>query len=454
MANSTSANLKLTVQATGENSGTWGQITNTNLLILEQAIGGYDAIGITAAATLTFSNGALSNGKNQVIKLTGTITGNKNVVIPDSIEKTFIVENATSGAHTVTFKTTSGTGVTWSATDKGTKMIYSDGTNVVDTAFTELSSDKSPQLAADLDANGNNILIDNGNSINDENDLEQIKFATTASAINELTVKNAAAGNAPEVSSTGDDTNIDLKITPKGSGNVVLDGLKYPNADGSADQFLKTDGSGNLSFAAAGGGLQSIQVFTSSGTYTKPAGINKIKVYVVGGGGGGGGCPSSHIYRSGAGGGGGGTAIEILDASSITSETVTIGAGGAGGASDGINGGTSSFGSFCSASGGTFGRGAGNLFNPTAGGGGNGIGGTWNVKGNGGGAGSEQDTNEQMGACGGNSFFGGGGQGSLGNSGGTGGYGGGGGGAVSNQPPTIRGGGSGGDGIVVVEEYA
>ena len=157
MANSTSANLKLTVQATGENSGTWGQFTNTNLLILEQAIGGYDAIGITAAATLTFSNGTLSNGKNQVIKLTGNITGNKNVVIPDSIEKTFIVENATIGAHTVTFKTTSGTGVTWAATDKGIKMIYSDGTNVVDTAFTEVSSDVSPQLGGDLDLNSKDI---------------------------------------------------------------------------------------------------------------------------------------------------------------------------------------------------------------------------------------------------------------------------------------------------------
>jgi len=224
MANSTSANLKLTVQATGENSGTWGQITNTNLLILEQAIGGYDAVGITAAATLTFSNGALSNGKNQVLKLTGTITGNKDVVIPDSIEKTFIVENATSGAHTVTFKTTSGTGVTWSATDKGTKMIYSDGTNVVDTAFTDLISDKSPQLAADLDANGNNILIDSGNSINDENDLEQIKFSTTASAINEFTVKNAAAGNAPDLQATGDDTNIDLNLTPKGIGRATFNG--------------------------------------------------------------------------------------------------------------------------------------------------------------------------------------------------------------------------------------
>ncbi len=130
MANTTSANLKLTVQQTGENSGTWGQITNTNLLILEQAIGGYAAVNSASGATLTFSNGALSNGKNQVLKLTGTISGNVNVTIPDSIEKTYIVENATSGAHTVTFKTSSGTGVTWSATDKGKKILYSDGTNV------------------------------------------------------------------------------------------------------------------------------------------------------------------------------------------------------------------------------------------------------------------------------------------------------------------------------------
>jgi len=134
MANSTSANLKLTVQATGENSGTWGQITNTNLLILEQAIGGYDAVGLnaTTGATLTFSNGVLSNGKNQVLKLTGTITSAVNVIIPDSIEKTYIVENATTGAFAVTFKTTSGTGATWSATNKGYKILYSDGTNIVD----------------------------------------------------------------------------------------------------------------------------------------------------------------------------------------------------------------------------------------------------------------------------------------------------------------------------------
>ena len=224
MANSTSANLKLTVQATGENSGTWGQITNTNLLILEQAIGGFQSVAITSGATLTFSNGALSNGKNAVLKLVGTIGGAVNVTIPDSIEKTFIVDNATTGAYTVTFKTTSGSGVTWAAADKGTKMVYSDGTNVVDTAFTDLSSDYSPQLSADLDANGNDIIIDGGNSILDESSNEQIKFATTGSAVNEFTVTNAATGNAPALSVTGGDSNIDLNLTPKGIGRATFNG--------------------------------------------------------------------------------------------------------------------------------------------------------------------------------------------------------------------------------------
>ncbi len=133
MANSTSASLKLTVQTTGENSGTWGAFTNSNLLVLEQAIGGYAGVALnaTTGATLTFSNGVVSNGKNQVIKLTGTITTNVNVIIPDSIEKTYIVENATIGAFTVTVKTTSGTGFTFGITEKTRAIVYSDGINVV-----------------------------------------------------------------------------------------------------------------------------------------------------------------------------------------------------------------------------------------------------------------------------------------------------------------------------------
>ena len=226
MANSTSANLKLTVQATGENSGTWGQITNTNLLILEQAIGGYSAITVnaTTGATLTFSNGALSNGKDQVIKLTGTITGNIDVVIPDSVEKTYIVENGTTGAFTVTFKTSSGTGVTWGTTDKGTKMVYSDGTNVVDTAFTDLSSDITPQLSGNLDTNGNNILVDDTKGILDDSSQEQLVFSKTASAVNHIQIGNAATSSNPTISAVGDDTNISINLVPKGTGEVQSNG--------------------------------------------------------------------------------------------------------------------------------------------------------------------------------------------------------------------------------------
>ena len=222
MANSTSSFLKLTVQATGENSGTWGQITNTNLLIVEQSIAGFESVA-ASVGTLTFTNGAVSNGKNAVLAITGTLSGATNLVVPVT-EKVYIVDNQTSGAHALTVKTSSGTGVTWAAADKGTKMIYGDGTNMVDTAFTDLSSDFSPQLSADLDANGQNILIDSANFIGDENGNEQIKFATTGSAVNEFSVTNAATGNAPALSVTGGDTNVDMTLTPKGIGRVTING--------------------------------------------------------------------------------------------------------------------------------------------------------------------------------------------------------------------------------------
>ena len=207
MANSTSANLKLTVQATGENSGTWGQITNTNLLILEQAVGGYTGIALnaTTGATLTFANGVLSNGKDQVIKLTGTITSNVNVTIPDGIEKTYLVENATSGAFTVTFKTSSGTGVTWGTTDKTTKLIYSDGTNVINSGFvknaiTEVSEDTTPQLGGNLSLNSNDI--DGTGNI----DITGNITTSGSGRADSLGVGTAASGTTGEIRATNDVT--------------------------------------------------------------------------------------------------------------------------------------------------------------------------------------------------------------------------------------------------------
>jgi hypothetical protein len=135
MATIYSSDLKLSIMATGENAGTWGQITNTNLYLIQQAIGGYQAISIAGGAqttALAMSDGAISNARNAVIKLTGTITGNQVVTIPDGIEKTWLIYNETVGAFTVQFKTVSGTGPTFSTTDKGIKYLYADGTNVID----------------------------------------------------------------------------------------------------------------------------------------------------------------------------------------------------------------------------------------------------------------------------------------------------------------------------------
>jgi hypothetical protein len=131
MATIYSSDLKLSIMATGENAGTWGQITNTNLYIIQQAIAGYQSLAVNATTglTLTFTDGATSTGKNAVINLTGTLSGNVNVTVPDAIEKTYLVNNqVTMGTFTLTFKTTSGTGIKLAQGNR--YVLYADGTNV------------------------------------------------------------------------------------------------------------------------------------------------------------------------------------------------------------------------------------------------------------------------------------------------------------------------------------
>ena len=216
-----------------------------------------------------------------------------------------------------------------------------------------------------------------------------------------------------------------------------------------------------VSGLALGGGLRSIQTFTSNGTWTKPSGVNLIKVYVTGGGGGGGAGGGTADF--GAGGGAGGTAIEIIDVTSVSSVSVTVGAGGSNGGgqttTNGSAGGSSSFGSYCSATGG--GGGINGNAGPVYGGaGGTATGGNINLTGGRGVNGfdnSDMTTTWASGiAQGGGSFWGGGGHGNYGG---------------SSQPTNAQdaqvpgaggggafyisaGGGDGAAGIVVVEEYS
>jgi len=132
MASTYSSDLKLELMTTGEKSGTWGTITNTNLQQLEQAASGYIAVDVASSdVALSLANGSVSNGKNLYFKLTGTLTGNRNVTMPDSAERVFIIQDATSRSaslYSLTVKTASGTGV---AIPVGsTNLLYSDGTNI------------------------------------------------------------------------------------------------------------------------------------------------------------------------------------------------------------------------------------------------------------------------------------------------------------------------------------
>ena len=129
-------NLGIELMVTGANAGTWGTKTNTNLEIVEQ-IQGYVNKSIaggaqTTALLIADGSTASSDARNLIIELSGTITGNQVVTVPDSIEKSYIVYNNTTGAFTVEFKTASGTGPTFSTTNKGIKIVYSNGINIID----------------------------------------------------------------------------------------------------------------------------------------------------------------------------------------------------------------------------------------------------------------------------------------------------------------------------------
>ena len=149
------SDLGIELMATGENAGTWGTKTNTNLQIVEKAISGYVEQAVTSGGTtaLSITDGdateSTSVARHAVIKLTGTITGNSIVTVPDSVEKVYIVTNGTSGAYTVQFKTASGTGITFGVSEKTTRLVYSDGTNLVDAGF-----------GGSLDIEGRELVLD------------------------------------------------------------------------------------------------------------------------------------------------------------------------------------------------------------------------------------------------------------------------------------------------------
>ena len=293
---STYTPLGIEKMATGENAGTWGTKTNANLDLIEQVTGGFTQVSIAGGAqttALTVADGALTGtAQKRMIEFTGTITGNQIVTIPLDIENFYILKNSTSGAYTVQFKYVSGSGdtFTFATTNKKTAIVQAtanDGTNPdiieVQTGG-DVVDDTSPQLGGNLDVNGFDIVSTSDANIdivpNGTGDVTlQADTVQVGDSNADATITTNGTGNLTLNTNSGTDSgtitivdaaNGNITITPNGSGNIVLDGLTFPNADGSADTFLKTNGSGTLSFAAVSGGTSWQAVKTS--TFTAVAG--------------------------------------------------------------------------------------------------------------------------------------------------------------------------------------
>jgi hypothetical protein len=251
---STYTPLGIEKMATGENAGTWGTKTNANLDLIEQVTGGFTQVSIAGGAqttALTVADGALTGtAQKRMIEFTGTITGNQIVTIPLDIENFYILKNATTGSFTVEFKyvTGSGSSFTFATTNKKTAIVQAtanDGTNPdiieVQTGG-DVVDDTSPQLGGNLDVNGNSIIsVSNGN----------IPLSPDGTGVVQITGNATQSGTLRITEDTDEGSNyIDIKV-PALASNVTL---TLPNNDGNADEFLKTDGSGNLSFAEVSGG--------------------------------------------------------------------------------------------------------------------------------------------------------------------------------------------------------
>ena len=186
MASTFSTSQKFELIATGEKAGLWGSTTNTNLQLVEEAVGGDLSLDVASSdQTLTIDNGSSSNGRNMIIKFTGTLAGNRSVTVPDSIEKMYLIEDGTSRStsdYTLTFKTASGTGVTMPV---GSKMVvYSDGTNIVQLAVEKGYHSIDRNYTA---VNNDQLIIDTSAA------ARQVTLPASPSVGNEVTFIDAKA---------------------------------------------------------------------------------------------------------------------------------------------------------------------------------------------------------------------------------------------------------------------
>ena len=190
---------------------------------------------MSSVSDYSLANQGFSAFRTELNNILGAInTHNLATSAPSSLAAGSIcVDSSSAGRHTLKY---------YDGSDSITLCNVNTSANTVDfidsSVTTELVNDTSPQLGGNLDTNSHNIIIDDAHYISDENNNEQIIFQTTGSAVNELEVTNAATGNPPILGASGE-TNVDLHIKPKGSGETII-------GSGGAAATLTTSGAYDL----------------------------------------------------------------------------------------------------------------------------------------------------------------------------------------------------------------
>ena len=289
---STFSNLGLNLQATGENSGTWGAITNVNLQDIDNAISGVFNLTVTGSTTLAFTTNSSSttftdeSGRNKTIILSGSLSATTITITVPNIEKDYIIIN-NSGA-TAVISSGGSTTVSIGTGSKNIVVINPSATSVLTAVpaanpggsdtYVQYNSSGSFAGSSNLTFSGTTLAIQTATALNLTATTLSFTTATgTNATVTNFTATNSTTVNAVFSSTANFLTRSELRFQDAAGGEYV--GLRssttvatsftlnLPTTSGSANQVIQTDGSGNLSFATVSGGA-AWQAVTTSTTFT------------------------------------------------------------------------------------------------------------------------------------------------------------------------------------------
>ena len=255
---STFSNLGLNLQATGENSGTWGAITNVNLQDIDNAISGVYLLTVTGSTTLAFTTNSSSttftdeSGRNKTIILSGSLSATTITITVPNIEKDYIIINNSGG--TAIISSGGSTTVSIATGSKNIVVVNPSATSVLTAVPAGAPGGTTNAVqynSAGSFAGSTNFTFDGTTAT-----ILNAVFSSTANFLtrSEVRFQDAAGGEYVGLRSS---TTVSASYT-----------LNLPTATGSANQVIQTDGSGNLSFATVSGGAawQTVQSTSFSAT--------------------------------------------------------------------------------------------------------------------------------------------------------------------------------------------